>query len=185
MNRALLIVVVIFALFLFSFLVMMLAARWVTSEMVRSFAAAYEAVHRGPLEHPTASALEYRANLSVETKLQMVEGHALVSGMIVNKGRRAISQFVIQINLHDEEGNTITWAQGPVIRFFKEEVGFIVKSTAVGEEHYAFSHAESPFQPGQTITFSKAFGAEDAEGAAGAGIEVMDIRFAREETNQG
>jgi formylglycine-generating enzyme required for sulfatase activity len=139
-------------------------------------AAANELV-RGPLEEPTEAARQYVAHLVCYPRLAG-EGKA-VACSIANKGTKDIRQLIVQIDVLDKDGKSLTWHQGPVLRTIRRETGWLVRAAEEETVGGAFSRAEAPLKAGATITFTEQIAAEGIEKkAVGAKLRVMDVTFA-------
>jgi hypothetical protein len=140
---------------------------------------AAEGLSRGPLEHPTASAKEYRDKISCDARIVRQGERLQVACSMSNNGTRDIEQLVVQINLRDREGKRLSWSQGPVIRTIRTERGHVLKTVSVRTVGNSFSTAEAPFGPGKKITFLRAFPSEEnaQNEATGADLEILDLKF--------
>ena len=164
------VVLFILALLLVSTAVGWGMVRYVTSVLESDF---------GPLEKPTPAALGYSDKLGIDVLQEIGNGELLITCSITNRGERQIRQMVLHLSLSDNEGNEITWTQGPLIGKIPSDrwVGiFHVR----GEERvgFAWNPQATPIAPGGSISFSKRFPVHHESGeVARCKVIVMDIEF--------
>src|SRR5208283_2908924 len=120
-------------------------AGWVGYHFLRDYVGAvHSLLNPTILSNGTPSAKSYVGSL--KTSVAIISSNpAAISCTIRNVGRRSIRQMMVQINLRDDNGNILTWRQGPVIRgYYQEEEGIMQGASHTSQQPNSFSKFWAP-----------------------------------------